>query len=52
MGSEALEQAIKTGKIPYRYEYDIWSGLYFGLAILFVIFLYAAAQAVTQKLLQ
>lgn len=48
--NEELMQALRTGKIPYRYEYDTASALYFAGAIVAVAFVYALAQAVTRKL--
>ena len=48
---DALEQAIRTGQIPYRYQYDIWSGVYFGTAILVIIFVFTIASALTRKAL-
>lgn len=50
--TDAIQEAIKTGKFPYRYEYDVVSGVYFGVAILFVIFVFALSNNVTKKLLQ
>lgn len=50
MNQEVLNM-IKSGKIPYRYEYDTESALYFGLAILVVIFAFAIAQSVTNKII-
>lgn len=46
---EALEEAFKTGKIPFRYEYDIWSGIYFGVAILIITFVFTLASAITRR---
>lgn len=53
MNLQVLEiiERIKTGKIPYRYEFDVQSGIYFALAIVAVIFIYAFAQAATSRLL-
>lgn len=50
--TDAIEQAIKTGKFPYRYEYDILSGIYFGVAVMFVIFVFALANNITKNLLK
>lgn len=52
MNPKVLEiiDRLKSGKIPYRYDYDKESGLYFGLAILAVIFIYALAQSLTARL--
>lgn len=51
MNNEALKNLVETGTIPYRYEYDSKSGLYFGLAILAVIFVYAITFLVTKKII-
>jgi hypothetical protein len=50
--TEAIQEAIKTGKFPYRYEYDTMSGVYFGAAVLFVIFVFALANNITKNLLK
>jgi hypothetical protein len=50
--NEALQEAFKTGKVPYRYEFDVMSGVYFGLAIILVIVVHAAAISITQKILK
>jgi hypothetical protein len=46
---DALEEAFKTGKIPYRYEYDIWSGVYFGIVILIITFVFTLSSAITRR---
>lgn len=48
MNQEVLDM-IASGKVPYRYEADTASTLYFGLAVLVIVFLYAIAEAVTRK---
>lgn len=48
MNQEVINM-ISTGKIPYRYEADTASALYFGVAVLVVIFVYAVAQALTRR---
>lgn len=42
---------IKSGKIPYRYEYDTQSAIYFGLAVLTIVFVFTIAQVITRKLI-
>lgn len=54
MGDNNLNKVvdiIRTGTVPYRYEFDTVSGLAFGGAVLFVIFCFAFFQAVTTKIL-
>jgi hypothetical protein len=46
---DAFEDAIRTGRIPYTYTYDVWSGLYFGAAIMFIAFVFALSQAITRR---
>jgi hypothetical protein len=46
---DALEQALRTGQIPFRYQYDTWSGIYFAVAIVLIIFVFTIAAAITQK---
>ncbi len=46
---DGLEEALRTGKIPYTYTYDLWSGVYFGLAVLAVVVTYALAQSLTRR---
>ena len=48
--NEELLQVIRTGKVPYRYEYDTASALYFAGAIVAVAFVYARAQSITRRL--
>ena len=48
MNQEVIDM-IASGKVPYRYESDTASALYFGLAVLVIVFLYAIAEAVTRK---
>ncbi|MBK8968634.1 MAG: hypothetical protein R3D58_07030 [Saprospiraceae bacterium] len=50
MNSDVLDM-LKTGKVPYRYEYDTASAVYFGLAVLAVILVFTIAQAITRKLI-
>lgn len=52
MNPKVLEiiEKLRSGKLPYRYDYNKQSGLYFGLAILAVIFVYALAQSITARL--
>jgi hypothetical protein len=46
---DALQQAFKTGKIPYRYEFDIWSGVYFGFVILIITFVFTLSSAIIRR---
>ncbi|MCB0534430.1 MAG: hypothetical protein KDD14_19675 [Saprospiraceae bacterium] len=48
MNEDVLEM-LKSGRIPYRFTYDTASALYFGLTVLVLVFLYAAAQAVARR---
>ena len=48
MNQEVLDM-IASGKVPYRYEADTESALYFGLTVLVIIFTYAIAQAITRR---
>jgi len=41
---------IQNGKLDYKMEYDVQSGIYFGLMILAIIFVYALFQALTRSL--
>lgn len=52
MNPKVLEiiEKLKSGKIPYRYEVDKMSALYFGLTIMAIIFVYAFAKAFTARL--
>lgn len=46
---DGLEEAIRTGRIPYTYTYDVWSGAYFGAAVLAIIFTFTLVSALTRK---
>ena len=46
-----LQQLINTGSIPYHYEMDWISGLYFALAIALVLFSFALLQALATMIL-
>lgn len=48
--NEQVLQLIQTGKIPYRYEADPKTGLYFGLLVLVVVVVFAFAQSITRRL--
>jgi hypothetical protein len=48
MNQKVLDM-IASGQVPYRYETDTESALYFGLAVLVIVFLYAIAEALTRK---
>lgn len=50
--SQEVINMIGTGKIPYRYEADTASALYFGLAVLVIIFVFAIAQALTRRFIE
>ncbi len=47
-----LADIIRSGTVPYRYEFDATSGLAFAGTVLFVTFCFAFFQALTTKLLQ
>jgi len=48
MSQEVLDM-IESGQMTYRYEADTKSALYFALAILLIVFLYAIAEGVTRR---
>ncbi|MBL7798016.1 MAG: hypothetical protein JNJ90_16105 [Saprospiraceae bacterium] len=48
MNQDVLDM-IAGGKLPYRYEADTKSALYFGLLILVIVFLYAIAEGLTRR---
>ena len=48
MNQEVLDM-IASGKVPYRYETDTASLVYFGLLILVIVFLYAIAEGLTRR---
>lgn len=47
--NEQLLQILQTGKIPYRYEYDKASALYFAAAIVAVALVFSLAQGFTRR---
>ena len=48
MNQEVIDM-IASGKVPYRYEADTKSALYFGLAVLLLVFAYAIAEGLTRR---
>ena len=48
MNQEVLDM-IASGQVPYRYEADTASALYFGLAVLVIVFAYAIAQSLANR---
>ena len=48
MNQEVLDM-IASGKVPYRYEADKASALYFGFVILLIVFIYAIAEGLTRR---
>lgn len=48
--NEQVLQMIQSGTVPYKYEVDPKTGLYFGLAVLAVIFVFALSQSITRRL--
>jgi len=48
MNQEVLDMLAK-GQVPYRYEADTESLVYFGLLILVIVFLYAIAEGLTRR---
>ena len=48
MNQEVIDM-IASGQIPYRYETDTESALYFGLLILLIVFVYAIAEGLTRR---
>lgn len=50
--AQAIAEILRTGTIPYRYEYDAASAMYFGAVVLFVIFAFAFFQQLSIKLLK
>ncbi len=48
MNQDILDM-ISSGAIPYRYTYDTESALYFALAVLLLVFVYAVAEGLTRK---
>ncbi len=48
MNQEVLDM-IAGGKISYRYEADTRSALYFGLAILLIVFAHAIAEGLIRR---
>ncbi|MCK6692132.1 MAG: hypothetical protein L6Q97_08520 [Thermoanaerobaculia bacterium] len=48
MNQEVLDM-IASGQVPYRYEADTASALYFGLLILLIVFAYAIAEGLTRR---
>lgn len=48
--SPELINILRTGTVPYRYEFDAESALYFGLAVLAIIFIFNLVQALTYRL--
>lgn len=49
--SPEIIDILRTGRVPYRYEYDAASALYFGLAVLAIIFVFNLVQAFTRRLI-
>lgn len=43
---------IASGKVPYRYEADTASALYFGCVILLIVFIYAIAEGLTRRFIE
>ena len=50
MNQEVLDM-IASGQVPYRYEADTESALYFGLTVLLIVLVYAIAEGLTRKLI-
>lgn len=48
---QTIADILRTGTIPYRYEFDTATAVYFGAAVLFVIFAFAFFQQLSIKLL-
>lgn len=48
MNQEVIDM-LGAGKIPYRYEADRASALYFGVAVLVIIFVFSIVQAITRR---
>ena len=48
MNQEVLDM-IASGKVPYRYEADTESALYFALIVLLIVFAYAIVEGLTRK---
>jgi hypothetical protein len=48
MNQEVLDM-IASGQVPYRYEADKASALYFALAVLLIVFAYAIAEGLTRR---
>ena len=48
MSQEVLDM-IESGQMTYRYEADTKSALYFALAVLLVVFIYAIAAGLTRR---
>ena len=48
MNQEVIDM-IASGKVPYRYEADTASALYFGFVILLIVFIYAIAEGLTRR---
>ena len=48
MNQDVLDM-IASGQVPYRYEADTESALYFALVVLLVVFAYAIAEGLTRK---
>ena len=48
MNQEVLDM-IASGQVPYRYETDTETALYFGLLILVIVFAYAIAEGLTRR---
>ncbi|MBK9338812.1 MAG: hypothetical protein IPM98_20670 [Lewinellaceae bacterium] len=48
MSQEVLDM-IESGQMTYRYEADTKSALYFALAVLLVVFIYAIADGLTRR---
>ena len=51
MNQEVIDM-IASGKVSYRYEADTESALYFGLAVLFIVFAYAIAEGLTRRFIE
>ena len=48
MNQDVLDM-IASGQVPYRYEADTKSALYFGLAVLLIVFAYAIAEGLSRR---
>ena len=48
MNQEVIDM-IANGKVPYRYEADTESALYFALVVLLILFAYAIAEGLTRR---